>query len=37
MGTDFLRGVKCPNFWLYTGLRVYFDLYAPDFPKNYFK
>ena len=32
--TDFVSGVKCLNFWLHRGLRAYFDLYAPDFPKK---
>ena len=39
MGTDLVLPVKCTIFWLNCGLRVYFDLYAPDFPKsttNYF-
>ena len=34
MGTDFVLQVKYPIFWLNRGLRVYLDLYAPDFPKS---
>ena len=37
MGIDFVSGAKYTNFWLHIGLRVYFDLYAPDFPKKYSK
>ena len=34
MGTDFVLQVKCTKFWLNIGLRVYSDLYIPDFPKS---
>ena len=34
MGTDFFLQVKCTIFWLNIGLRVYLDLYVPDFPKS---
>ena len=37
MFTDFVIGVKCANFWLHRGLSIYFDLYATDCLKNYFK
>ena len=30
----FLLQVKCTIFWLKIGLRVYLDLYAPDFPNS---
>ena len=28
--TDFVLQIKCTIFWLYIGLRIYFDLYVPD-------
>ena len=34
MGIDFVFKVKCTIFWLNIGLRVYLDLYRPDFPKS---
>ena len=34
MYTDFVLQVKCTIFWLNSGLMVYLDLYAPDFPKS---
>ena len=34
MDPGFLIGVKCTIFWIDSCLRVYFDLYAADFPKN---
>ena len=34
MGTDFVLQVKCTIFWLDRGLRVFLDLYVPDFPKS---
>ena len=34
MCTDFVLLVKCIIFWLNIGLRVYLDLYVPDFPKS---
>jgi hypothetical protein len=37
MGTDFALQEKCTIFWLNIGLRVYLDLYVPDFPKSTFK
>ena len=34
MDPDFVVEVKCTIFWLNKGLRLYFDLFAPDFPKS---
>ena len=34
MDPDFVVQVKCTIFCLNRDLRVYFDLDAPDFPKN---
>ena len=34
MDPDFVLHVKCTIFWLNRGLRVYFDLHPPDFPKS---
>ena len=31
MPTDFVVHAKCTICWLNKGLRVYFDLYLPDF------
>ena len=34
MDPDFVVQVKYTIFWLNIGLRVYLDLYAPDFSKT---
>ena len=37
MDPDFVVPVKCTIFWMNRGVRVYLDLYAPDFSKSYYK
>ena len=37
MDPDFVTGVKCAIFWLNKGLRIYYALYAVDFPKSTFE
>ena len=31
---DFLIGIKCTIIWINRGLRVYFDMFAADFPNS---
>ena len=35
--TDYVVQVKLPIFLLDRSFKLYFDLYAPDFPKSTFK
>ena len=34
MDCDYVFQVKCTIFWLNRGVRVYFNLYAPDFSRG---